>query len=172
MWTVLSSEVTLFEYIVSTILSPIVVLSHVMFTESAHLCRTVMGYCYWWWPWVQCSNCYTLDRDWLSVSVQGVAVKVMYQTFFFFWYVTLFKLLWKSFFSSFLLYQDEINSRTSHNRLPNTWRVGGYLQEVSAYESQTAGGLLRGEVQANLFFKENVLHAIFRLQWIICKISM
>ena len=33
-------------------------------------------------------------------------------------------------------------------------------QEAVAYESRTAGGLLRGEVRAHVLFGEKVLHAI------------
>ena len=33
---------------------------------------------------------------------------------------------------------------------------------VVAYESRTAGGLLRRDIWTHLIFRENVLHAIFR----------
>ena len=43
-----------------------------------------------------------------------------------------------------------------------------FLREVVTYKSQTAGGLLREEVQAPLLSGEIVLHAISRLQY-TCK---
>ena len=51
--------------------------------------------------------------------------------------------------------------------LPKIWRVSGCLQEVMANKGWNTGGLLWGEDQTHLLFGENVLHAIFSLQFII-----
>ena len=37
------------------------------------------------------------------------------------------------------------------------WRVGVHLSQVVTYESQTAGGLLWGEIWKRLLFEESVL---------------
>ena len=55
-------------------------------------------------------------------------------------------------------------SPTSRKRPPEMRRVSSRLREVVAYESRTAGGLLREDVRTHIPFEENVLHAIFRLQ--------
>ena len=46
-------------------------------------------------------------------------------------------------------------------------RASGSLWKVVASKSQTAGGLLLGEVPTHLIFGENVLHAIFMLQYTV-----
>ena len=61
-------------------------------------------------------------------------------------------------------------SRTSRKRPHKMRRGSGPLQEVVAYESRIAGGLVRVEGRTHLLFGENVLHAIFTLQYTyICK---
>ena len=57
------------------------------------------------------------------------------------------------------------NSRTLRKRPHKMRRVSVPLQEVVPYESQIAGGLLRGEGWTHLLFGENVLHAILKLRY-------